>query len=210
MEVAVLKYSGEKTSKKVSLPENVFGIEPNDHAIYLDVKSYLANQRQGTHKSKQRNEISGSSKKLKKQKGTGGARAGNIKNPQFKGGGRVFGPTPRDYSFKLNKKVKDLARKSALSYKAKDNSIAILEDFSFETAKTKQYLSLLNALSLGDKKTLLVLPEVSKNIVLSGRNLQNAKITTADKINTYDVMHADNVIFVESSINKVENLLNKE
>jgi large subunit ribosomal protein L4 len=210
MEVAVLKYSGEKTSKKVSLPENVFGIEPNDHAIYLDVKSYLANQRQGTHKSKQRNEISGSSKKLKKQKGTGGARAGNIKNPQFKGGGRVFGPTPRDYSFKLNKKVKDLARKSALSYKAKDNSIAILEDFSFETARTKQYLSLLNALSLGDKKTLLVLPEVSKNIVLSGRNLQNAKITTADKINTYDVMHADNVIFVESSINKVENLLNKE
>jgi large subunit ribosomal protein L4 len=210
MEVAVLKYSGEKTTKKVSLPENVFGIEPNDHAIYLDVKSYLANQRQGTHKSKQRNEISGSSKKLKKQKGTGGARAGNIKNPQFKGGGRVFGPTPRDYSFKLNKKVKDLARKSALSYKAKDNSIAILEDFSFETAKTKQYLSLLAALSLGDKKTLLVLPEVSKNIVLSGRNIQNAKITTADKINTYDVMHADNVIFVESSINKVENLLNKE
>jgi large subunit ribosomal protein L4 len=210
MEVAVLKYSGEKTSKKINLPENVFGIEPNDHAIYLDVKSYLANQRQGTHKSKQRNEISGSSKKLKKQKGTGGARAGNIKNPQFKGGGRVFGPTPRDYSFKLNKKVKDLARKSALSYKAKDNSIAILEDFSFESAKTKQYVSMLNALSLGDKKTLLVLPEVSKNVVLSGRNIQNTKITTADKINTYDVMHADIVIFVESSINKVENLLNKE
>jgi large subunit ribosomal protein L4 len=210
MEVAVLKYSGEKTSKKINLPENVFGIEPNDHAIYLDVKSYLANQRQGTHKSKQRNEISGSSKKLKKQKGTGGARAGNIKNPQFKGGGRVFGPTPRDYSFKLNKKVKDLARKSALSYKAKDNSIAILEDFSFESAKTKQYVSMLNALSLGDKKTLLVLPEVSKNVVLSGRNIQNTKITTADKINTYDVMHADSVIFVESSINKVENLLNKQ
>jgi large subunit ribosomal protein L4 len=210
MEVAVLKYSGEKTSKKINLPENVFGIEPNDHAIYLDVKSYLANQRQGTHKSKQRNEISGSSKKLKKQKGTGGARAGNIKNPQFKGGGRVFGPTPRDYSFKLNKKVKDLARKSALSYKAKDNSIAILEDFSFESAKTKQYVSMLNALSLGDKKTLLVLPEVSKNVVLSGRNIQNTKITTADKINTYDVMHADSVIFVESSVNKVENLLNKQ
>jgi large subunit ribosomal protein L4 len=200
----------KKTSKKINLPENVFGIEPNDHAIYLDVKSYLANQRQGTHKSKQRNEISGSSKKLKKQKGTGGARAGNIKNPQFKGGGRVFGPTPRDYSFKLNKKVKDLARKSALSYKAKDNSIAILEDFSFESAKTKQYVSMLNALSLGDKKTLLVLPEVSKNVVLSGRNIQNTKITTADKINTYDVMHADSVIFVESSINKVENLLNKQ
>jgi large subunit ribosomal protein L4 len=209
MEVAVLKYSGEKTSKKVSLSSEVFGIEPNDHAIYLDVKSFLANQRQGTHKSKQRNEISGSSKKIKKQKGTGGARAGNIKNPQFKGGGRIFGPVPRDYSFKLNKKVKDLARKSALSYKAKDNSIAILEDFNFESAKTKQYVSLLNALSLADKKTLLVLPEVNKNIVLSGRNIQNAKITTADQINTYDVMNADNVIFVESAINKVENLLNK-
>lgn len=209
MEVAVLKYNGEKTSKKVNLADDVFGIEPNDHAIYLDVKSILANQRQGTHKSKQRNEISGSSKKLKKQKGTGGARAGNIKNPQYKGGGRVFGPTPRDYSFKLNKKVKDLARKSALSYKAKDNSIAILEDFSFETPKTKQFVSLLNALSLANKKTLLVLPEVTKNVVLAGRNIQNTKVTTADQINTYDVMHADNVIFVESSINKVENLLNK-
>jgi large subunit ribosomal protein L4 len=210
MEVAVLKYSGEKTSKKINLPENVFGIEPNDHAIYLDVKSYLANQRQGTHKSKQRNEISGSSKKLKKQKGTGGARAGNIKNPQFKGGGRVFGPQPRDYSFKLNKKVKDLARKSALSYKAKDNSIAILEDFNFDSAKTKQYVNLLAALQLADKKTLLVLPENNKNIVLSGRNIQNTKITTADQINTYDLMHADNLIFVESAISKVENLLNKE
>jgi large subunit ribosomal protein L4 len=210
MEVAVLKYSGEKTNKKVNLSEDVFGIEPNDHAIYLDVKSILANQRQGTHKSKQRNEISGSSKKIKKQKGTGGARAGNIKNPQFKGGGRVFGPAPRDYSFKLNKKVKDLARKSALTYKAKDNAIAVLEDFSFDAVKTKQYVNLLNALSLGDKKTLLVLPENNKNVVLSGRNIQNTKITTADQINTYDVMHADNVIFVESSISKIENLLNKE
>lgn len=209
MEIAVLKYNGEKTSKKVNLADDVFGIEPNDHAIYLDVKSILANQRQGTHKSKQRNEISGSSKKLKKQKGTGGARAGNIKNPQFKGGGRVFGPTPRDYSFKLNKKVKDLARKSALSYKAKDNSIAILEDFTFETPKTKQFVSLLSALSLANKKTLLILPEVAKNIVLAGRNIQNTKVTTADQINTFDVMNADNVIFVESSINKVENLLNK-
>lgn len=210
MEVAVLKYSGEKTKKKVNLSDDVFGIEPNDHAIYLDVKSYLANQRQGTHKSKQRNEIAGSSKKIKKQKGTGGARAGNIKNPQFKGGGRIFGPTPRDYSFKLNKKVKDLARKSALSYKAKDNSIAVLEDFNFESAKTKQYVDLLNALSLGEKKTLLVLAENNKNVVLSGRNIKNAKVTTADQINTYDLMHADNVIFVESSISKVENLLNKE
>jgi large subunit ribosomal protein L4 len=210
MEVAVLNNSGKSTSKKVTLSADVFGIEPNDHAIYLDVKSFLANQRQGTHKSKQRNEISGSSKKLKKQKGTGGARAGNIKNPQFKGGGRVFGPTPRDYSFKLNKKVKDLARKSALTYKAKDNAIAVLEDFNFDSAKTKQYVNLLNALSLGEKKTLLVLPETNKNIVLSGRNIQNAKITTADQINTYDLMHADSVIFVESSISKVENLLNKE
>jgi large subunit ribosomal protein L4 len=210
MDVAVLKYSGEKTTKKVSLSDEVFGIEPNDHAIYLDVKSILANQRQGTHKSKQRNEISGSSKKIKKQKGTGGARAGNIKNPQFKGGGRVFGPAPRDYSFKLNKKVKDLARKSALTYKAKGNAISVLEDFSFESAKTKEYVKLLGALSLGDKKTLLVLPENNKNVVLSGRNISNAKITTADQINTYDVMHADNVIFVESAISKIENLLNKE
>jgi large subunit ribosomal protein L4 len=210
MEVAVLKSSGEKTSKKVSLSADVFGIEPNDHAIYLDVKSILANKRQGTHKSKQRNEISGSSKKIKKQKGTGGARAGNIKNPQFKGGGRIFGPAPRDYSFKLNKKVKDLARKSALSYKAKDNAIAVLEDFNFDSPKTKQYLTLLNALALGDKKTLLVLAENNKNVVLSGRNIENAKITTVDKINTYDVMHADSVIFVEGAISKVENLLNKE
>jgi large subunit ribosomal protein L4 len=210
MEVAVLKTSGETTKKKVNLSDAVFGIEPNDHAIYLDVKSYLANHRQGTHKAKQRNEISGSSKKLKKQKGTGGARAGNIKNPLFKGGGRVFGPQPRDYSFKLNKKVKDLARKSALTYKAKDNSISILEDFTFESAKTKQYVAFLNALSLGDKKTLLILSEANKNVVLSGRNIQNAKITTADQINTYDLMNADSVIFVESSISKVENLLNKE
>ena len=210
MEVAVIKYSGESTSKKVNLADTVFGIEPNDHAIYLDVKSFLANQRQGTHKAKQRNEVSGSSKKIKKQKGTGGARAGNIKNPQYKGGGRIFGPIPRDYSFKLNKKVKDLARKSALSYKAKDNSIAVLEDFNFESAKTKQFVTMLNALSLADKKTLFILSEVNKNIVLSGRNIQNTKIMTADQVNTYDVMNADNVIFVESAISKVENLLNKE
>ncbi len=210
MEVALLKYSGEKSTKKVTLPETVFGIEPNDHAIYLDVKSYLANQRQGTHKSKQRNEISGSSRKLKKQKGTGGARAGNIKNPQFKGGGRVFGPTPRDYSFKLNKKVKDLARKSALTYKAKDNAIAVLEDFSFDSPKTSQYVKMLSAISLADKKTLFVLPENNKNVVLSGRNIKNSKITTADQINTYDVMNANTIVFVESSVSKVENILNKD
>jgi large subunit ribosomal protein L4 len=210
MEIAVVKQSGENTGRKVSLTSEVFGIEPNDHAIWLDVKSFLANQRQGTHKSKQRNEISGSSKKLKKQKGTGGARAGNIKNPQFKGGGRIFGPTPRDYSFKLNKKVKDLARKSALTYKAKDNQIAIVEDFNFEAPKTKQYVTLLKSLSVQDKKTLVVLPEVKKNVVLSGRNIQNSKIITADQINTYDVINADRIILVESSLTKINNLLNKQ
>jgi large subunit ribosomal protein L4 len=207
MDIAVVKYSGESTGRKVNLETEVFGIEPNDHAIYLDVKSYLANQRQGTHKSKQRNEISGSSKKIKKQKGTGGARAGNIKNPQFKGGGRIFGPTPRDYSFKLNKKVKELARKSALTYKAKDNSIAILEDFNFEAPKTKQYLAMLKALSLGDKKTLFILPEVNKNVVLSGRNVRNTKVITAAQLNTYDLMNADNLVFAESSINSINSLL---
>lgn len=206
----VVKQSGESTGRKVSLTSEVFGIEPNDHAIWLDVKSFLANKRQGTHKSKQRNEISGSSKKLKKQKGTGGARAGNIKNPQFKGGGRIFGPTPRDYSFKLNKKVKDLARRSALTYKAKDNQIAVVEDFNFEAPKTKQYISLLKSLSVQDKKTLVVLPEVKKNIVLSGRNIQNSKIITADQINTYDVINAEQIILVESSLSKIDNLLNKQ
>src|SRR5277367_1198286 len=164
MDIAVVKYSGETTGRKVNLSAAVFGIEPNDHAIWLDVKSYLANQRQGTHKSKQRNEIAGSSKKIKKQKGTGGARAGNIKNPQFKGGGRVFGPQPRDYSFKLNKKVKDLARKSALTYKAKDNSIAVIEDFNFEKPKTKQYLEMLKSLGIDTQKTLVVVPETNRNV----------------------------------------------
>lgn len=210
MDIAVVKYSGENTGRKVNLTNEVFGIEPNDHAIWLDVKSFLANQRQGTHKSKQRNEITGSSKKLKKQKGTGGARAGNIKNPQFKGGGRVFGPTPRDYSFKLNKKVKDLARKSALTYKAKDNMIAVVEDFNFTAPKTKQYLAMLKSLAVDGKKTLLVLPETNSNIVLSGRNIQNAKVVTADQINTYDVMNAEQLILVESSLSKIDNLLNKQ
>jgi large subunit ribosomal protein L4 len=207
MDFAIVKQSGEKTGRNVSLSADVFGIEPNDHAIWLDVKSFLANQRQGTHKSKQRNEIAGSSKKIKKQKGTGGARAGNIKNPQFKGGGRIFGPAPRDYSFKLNKKVKDLARKSALSYKAKDQSIAIVEDFNFESPKTKQYQTLLKSLSLADKKTLLVLAESNKNVALAGRNIPNTKIITASQINTYDVVNADRLILLESSINKIDNLL---
>ncbi len=207
MDVAVTKYSGEKTGRKVTLSPEVFGIEPNDHAIWLDIKSYLANQRQGTHKSKQRNEITGSSKKIKKQKGTGGARAGNIKNPQFKGGGRVFGPVPRDYSFKLNKKVKDLARRSALTYKAKDQSITVVEDFNFEAPKTKQYAAMLKSLGADAQKTLLVLPAANKNIVVSGRNIQNTKVITASQLNTYDVIHADKLIFVESSVGKIDTLL---
>jgi large subunit ribosomal protein L4 len=209
MDLSVVKYSGEQTGRKVALTDSVFGIEPNDHAIYLDVKSILANQRQGTHKSKQRAEITGSSKKIKKQKGTGGARAGNIKNPQFKGGGRVFGPAPRGYSFKLNKKVKDLARKSALTYKAKDNSIMVIEDFNFEKPNTKQYLSFVKAVSAKDKKTLLVVPDANSNIALSGRNITNTKIITAAQINTYDVLNADTLLLVESSIGKIDTILNK-
>jgi large subunit ribosomal protein L4 len=207
MDVAVTKYSGETTGRKVTLSPEVFGIEPNDHAIWLDIKSHLANRRQGTHKSKQRNEITGSSKKIKKQKGTGGARAGNIKNPQFKGGGRVFGPVPRDYSFKLNKKVKDLARRSALTYKAKDQSITVIEDFNFEAPKTKQYVALLKNLGSQEQKTLLVLPDVNKNISTSGRNIQNTKVITAAQLNTFDVIHADKVILVESSVGKIDSLL---
>jgi large subunit ribosomal protein L4 len=210
MALQVVKQDGKKTGRNVTLSDAVYAIEPNDHAIWLDVKSYLANQRQGTHKSKQRNEISGSSKKIKKQKGTGGARAGNIKNPQFKGGGRVFGPTPRDYSFKLNKKVKDLARRSALTYKAKDNAIAILEDFTFDKPQTKQFVNLLNSLSLNDKKILVVIPEANRNISLSGRNIEKAKVITANQINTYDVINADQVVLVEGAVSKIDSLLTEK
>lgn len=209
MNVAVVKNNGEDTGRKVTLSKDIFSIEPNDHAIYLDVTQYLANQRQGTHKSKERADISGSTRKIKKQKGTGTARAGSIKSPLFRGGGRAFGPRPRDYSFKLNKKVKALARLSALSYKAKDKAISVLEDFTFEAPKTKDYLSMLNSLSLNDKKTLLVLPEANKNIVLSGRNVQGTKITTAEQLNTYDVLNADTLVIVESSIEKIEKTLLK-
>lgn len=209
MNVSVVKYSGEDTGRKVSLSKEIFGIEPNDHAIYLDVKQYLANQRQGTHKSKERAEISGSTRKIKKQKGTGTARAGSIKSPIFRGGGRAFGPSPRDYTFKLNKKLKELARKSALTYKAKDKSIAIVEDFNLEAPKTKDYIKMLQSLSLGEKKTLLVLSESNKNVVLSGRNVQNTKVITADSLNTYDVLNADNLILSESSVEKIDNLLKK-
>lgn len=209
MNVTVVKYTGEDTGRQVALAPATFGIEPNDHAIWLDVKNILANRRQGTHKSKQRNEITGSSKKIKKQKGTGGARAGNIKNPQFKGGGRVFGPVPRDYGMKINKKVKDLARKSALAYKAKDNQIAVVEDFSFAAPKTKQYLSMLQALNAADKKTLLVLPEAISTVVLSGRNVPNTKVITASQLNTYDVLNAERLILAESAISKIDLILNK-
>ena len=209
MNVAVVKNNGEETGRKVSLSKDIFSMEPNDHAIYLDVKQYLANQRQGTHKSKERADITGSTRKIKKQKGTGTARAGSIKSPIFRGGGRVFGPRPRDYSFKLNKKVKVLARKSALSYKAKEKAISILEDFTFEAPRTKDYLTMLKSLSLDDKKTLLVIPKSDKNIVLSGRNVQNAKIITAEQINTYDVLNADTLVLVESSVEKIEKTLLK-
>ncbi|MCG8321845.1 MAG: 50S ribosomal protein L4 [Cytophagales bacterium] len=207
MELSVIKHSGEDTGRKVNLSDTVFAIEPNDHAIYLDVKRYLANQRQGTHKSKERSEISGSTRKIKRQKGTGTARAGSIKSPVFRGGGRVFGPRPRNYGIKLNKKLKVLARKSALGYKAKDNCISVLEAFTFEAPKTKEYLKMLEALSMTDKKTLLVLPEANKNIAFSGRNLKKTKVTTADQLNTYDVLHADNLLLIESSIEKIENIL---
>ena len=207
MEVSVYKSSGKKSTKKVELSDEVFAIEPNDHAIYLDVKQYLANQRQGTHKAKERAEIVGSTRKIKRQKGTGTARAGSIKSPLFKGGGRVFGPRPRSYSFKLNKKLKVLARKSALSYKTKEESIMVLEDFSFESPKTKEYLQILASLELQDKKTLLVLPESNKNIMLSSRNLPKAKVTTVDSLHTYDLLNADSLLISEGSVEKIENLL---
>jgi len=204
MEVKVLNISGKETGAKVQLPESVFGIEPNDHAIYLDVKQYLANQRQGTHKAKQRNEIAGSTRKLYKQKGTGGARAGSIKSPLFNGGGRVFGPQPRDYSFKLNKKLKSLARKSALAYKAKDNNVVVLEDFNFDTIKTKNYTNLIAALNVGNEKTLLVLPAQNNNIYLSSRNVQKTKVITAADLNTYDVLNAGVLVLTADSVKTLE------
>lgn len=209
MELAVINHKGEDTGRKVSLSDEIFAIVPNDHAIYLDVKQYLANQRQGTHKSKERNEIAGSTRKIKKQKGTGGARAGSIKSPLFRGGGRVFGPRPRDYSFKLNKKVKQLARKSAIAYKVKDNSIMVLENIEFDAPKTKNYLTLLAGLSLTDKKTLLVLPEENKNVYLSSRNLPKAKVVTVNDVNTYQVLHADQLVICEGSVSMLETILSK-
>jgi len=204
MEVNVLDISGKETGAKVQLPESVFGVEPNDHAIYLDVKQYLANQRQGTHKSKQRNEIAGSTRKLHKQKGTGGARTGSIKSPLFNGGGRIFGPQPRDYSFKLNKKLKALARKSALSYKAKENNIVVLDDVNFDSIKTKNYINLVNNLKVAEEKTLLVLAEQNNNVYLSSRNLKKTKVITANQLNTYDVLNAGKLLLTAASVKTLE------
>lgn len=195
--------SGQETGRTVNLPDAVFGIEPNDHVIYLAVKQFLANKRQGTHKAKERAEITGSTKKLKRQKGTGTARAGSIKSPLFRGGGRVFGPRPRDYSFKLNKKVKQLARRSALSYKAQEAGIAILENFSMEAPKTKEYIKILQGLNAQGQKTLLVLNDLDANIYKSARNIQKAKVTTVDSLNTYDILHADKLILVEGAVEKI-------
>jgi large subunit ribosomal protein L4 len=207
MEVAVLTKEGKDTGRKISLNESIFEIDPNDHAIYLDVKQILANRRQGTHKAKERAEVQGSSRKIKKQKGTGGARAGNIRNPLFRHGGRTFGPRPRDYAFKLNKKVKSLARKSALSYKAKGNSIVVVEDFSLEMPKTKEFITINHMLGGANKKSLLVLTEQNKNIYLSARNLSDSKVVTVSELNTYDIMNAATLMFMESSINNLQNSL---
>ena len=207
MELTVYNTSGKETGKKIVLQETVFGVEPNDHAIYLDVKQYLANQRQGTHKSKQRNEVAGSTRKLKRQKGTGGARSGNIKSPLFPGGGRIFGPQPRDYSFKLNKKLKQLARRSALSYKVKGEAITVVEDFNIETPKTKAFIAMMNDLKLGERKILVVLPESDHNIILSARNIQNVKVIPAAQLNTYDVMNAGRVLMAEGAVNVINEML---
>lgn len=204
MELEIYNINGKKTSKKAKLNDEVFGIEPNDHAIYLDVKQYLANQRQGTHKAKERNEVKGSTRKIKRQKGTGTARFGDIKNPIFRGGGRIFGPKPRDYSFKLNKKLKKIARQSALSYKAKENSIVVVEDFTFEQPKTKSFLEVLANLELSEKKVLVVLNKVEENVYLSQRNLKKTKVVSAGSINTYDILNANNLVIVESSIEEIE------
>lgn len=204
MELVVYNIKGEKTDKTVKLNESVFEATPNDHAIYLDTKQYLANQRQGTHASLEKSMVSGSTKKLKKQKGTGGARAGSRKSPLFRGGARAFGPQPRDYSFKLNKKLKKLARLSALAYKLKENNILVVEDFNFEAPKTSSYAAVLSALKLNGRKTLLVTPENIQNIVLSSRNLKKAKVTRACDLNTFDILNAQNLILLVSSVNEIE------
>ena len=206
MEIKVLNKEGKATAKKVSLTKEIFSIEPNDHAIYLDVKQYLANQRQGTHQSRERADIAGSTRKIKKQKGTGTARAGSIKNPLFRGGGRVFGPRPKSYSFKLNKKLKVLARKSALTYKAKEDSILVLDDLSFKTPKTKDFVSVLKNLKIDGDKSLFVTSEKDQNTFLSSRNVKNAKVITADKLNTYDILYSHKLIISENAFDQIEKL----
>ena len=209
MEVNVLNIKGEDTGRKVTLNEAIFGITPNDHAIYLDVKQYMANQRQGTHKSKERSEISGSTRKLGRQKGGGGARRGDINSPLLVGGARVFGPKPRDYWFKLNKKVKALARKSALAYKAQANNIVVVEDFAFEAPKTKEFVNVVNNLKVAGKKLLMVLPEANKNVYLSARNIERANVAIASALNTYAVLNADTLVVTESALKAIEGILVK-
>ena len=208
MKIKVTSAKGAATSKEVSLSKDVFGIEPNDHAIYLDVKQHLANQRQGTHKAKERAEISGSTRKIKKQKGTGGARAGSIKSGTRRGGGRIFGPRPRDYHFKLNVKTKRLARKSAFSYKAKSNDLMIIDDLKFDVIKTKDFIAFIEGLKLDTSKVLLILGEKNDNVYLSSRNLKKVKVVTADSVNTYDVLNAQKVVMTKSSVETIENILN--
>ena len=207
MELAVLDKAGKDTGRKVSLSEDIFGVEPNEHTVYLDVKQYLANQRQGTHKSKERNEIVGSTKKLKKQKGSGAARYGDVKSPIFRGGGRIFGPKPRFYGFKLNKKVKGVAKKSVLSSSVKENKVIVLEDLKFETPKTKEFISLLNGLDLLGKRVTLVTTENERNIYLSSRNIQKVKVVATSEVNTYDLINCNKLILSESSVKEIENIL---
>lgn len=209
MEVSVLNMAGQETGNKVTLNEAIFGIAPNDHVIYLDVKQYLANQRQGTAKSKERSEINGSTRKLGRQKGGGGARRGDIKSPVLVGGGRIFGPKPRDYRFKLNKKVKVLARKSALSYKAQENAIVVVDNINFEAPKTKDFVNFAKNIKVDGKKTLVVLPEVNKNVYLSARNLQGAEIMSANNINTYKILNADVLVIAQNSLAIIDNILTK-
>lgn len=209
MEAKVLDFNGKDTGRKVQLSDSVFGIEPNNHAVYLDVKQYLANQRQGTHKAKERAEVAGSTRKIKKQKGTGTARAGSIKNPLFKGGGTVFGPRPRSYSFKLNKSLKRLARKSAFSIKAKESNIIVLEDFNFDTPNTKKFISVLKALEIDNKKSLFVLGDSNKNVYLSSRNLKGSKVITSSELSTYDILNANNLVLLEGSLEGIEDNLSK-
>ena len=209
MDINVLDIKGQETGRKVTLNENIFGIEPNDHVLYLDVKQYLADQRQGTAKSKERSEHTGSTRKLGRQKGGGGARRGDINSPVLVGGGRVFGPTPRDYSFKLNKKVKVLARKSALSYKAQDSAILIVEDFDFDAPKTKKVINIAKNLKIADKKILFVLPKAQNNVYLSTRNLQKTQVTTAMQVNAYSILHADVLVVTESSLKTIDEILTK-